>query len=43
MSKEEKKEGGDARIGWVQSKLQKAFDQIKADKFTKAFLEPESL
>jgi hypothetical protein len=44
MSKEEKKEGGpDTRVPWVQAKLQRAFDGIKADKFTKAFTEPETL
>lgn len=44
MSKEEKKDAGpDTRVPWVQAKLQKAFDNIKADKFTKVFNDPESL
>ena len=45
--KEEKKEEAappDARVLWVQSKLSKAYDGIlKADKFAKAFQEPEAL
>jgi hypothetical protein len=34
--------GPDTRVGWVQAKLQKAFENMKGDKFTKAFNEPEA-
>lgn len=34
--------GPDTRVGWVQAKLQKAFENMKGDKFTKAFNDPEA-
>lgn len=40
MADKDKKGGGeggpDARITYVMNRLQKAFDQVKADKFSKA-------
>ena len=49
MSKKEESKGeapppADARVKWIEAKLAKAYEStLKADKFAKAFADPEAL